>query len=498
MAAPGRPTRIAIARQGGGAQTSFVAGALEAILEARAENGGETVGGDAARSFEIVALSGTSGGAICAAQAWFELQLEALDAAPGDRLRRFWRGGYPNGVTAETLPVALQEDISSMFTSGQWPWRRTLDSLRAEVGDWAMHQDFPGRSLPFQISARLRPYYFDNAFAWLDGAPGVGETRHFLETAREQTAKAMSAVPGPFGALAARLIDDAFELNPLLPDSDLRKEFDALDAFRASINRAFGGDLDALLKLVSGPGRDAAKRPELLIGAADVNRTVKLDDLENQDYANRTSSRVFRASENLGRLEDMLLASAAMPEMMRAVEIDGDHFWDGAFSQNPPILDLPDVHGETFLETTEQDLEDGDDPRHPEEIWLMLINPSTRPDTPRELDDIDDRKIELAGNISLSHDVHTIRKMNGVRSLCPRSGRTRLYRNIRFRAIEMTDRTKLGLRLPSKLDRRRVNIEPLYDEGRSQALSFLESWRRGDQQSPRRRDPKIRRLRAAK
>ena len=37
---------------------------------------------------------------------------------------------------------------------------------------------------------------------------------------------------------------------------------------------------------------------------------------------------------------DMVLASAAIPTVFRAVHIDGGSYWDGLFSQNPPVHDL--------------------------------------------------------------------------------------------------------------------------------------------------------------
>lgn len=479
--ARGTPKRIAIACQGGGAQTAFTAGALEAIIGAR-RRAAKAAGDDG--EFEIVALSGASGGAVCAALGWFDLLSPLRGKAFDSRLRRFWKSSYPNGIAAETIPDALQADIRAMMEQGQWPWRRTLDSMRADFSDWALHQDFPSPWLPIQISARPRPYYFDSLFGWLDGAPGAEALRETLRQTRAGAVEALAgAAPGapapqagwPLSAFSnqtlAKLIDDAFELNPFLPESDLRREFDALDAFRGLIERAFAEDVAALSeRLEQNPGEPVT---ELLVGAADVNRTVKLEDDEVGSDAIATNFKVFRASQNLERLTDMLLASGAMPELMRAVELDGDHFWDGAFSQNPPILDLPDVHGPTYPDAP---LESGGS-RHPEEIWLILVNPATRPDTPRDLAAIDDRKSELSGNIALSNDVHAIRKMNGVRSLCPQSGKTRLYETIRFRAIEMTEPTKLSLELPSKLDRRRINIDPLYAEGYAQAERFLKEWR---------------------
>ena len=56
-------TKIAIACQGGGSQTAFTAGALKALCEANIEE-----------EFEVVSISGTSGGAVCAALVWFAFE----------------------------------------------------------------------------------------------------------------------------------------------------------------------------------------------------------------------------------------------------------------------------------------------------------------------------------------------------------------------------------------------------------------------------------------
>jgi NTE family protein len=54
-------TKVAIACQGGGSQTAFTAGALRRILRDP----------ELDRSHELVALSGTSGGALCCLLAWY-------------------------------------------------------------------------------------------------------------------------------------------------------------------------------------------------------------------------------------------------------------------------------------------------------------------------------------------------------------------------------------------------------------------------------------------
>jgi len=73
--------KIALACQGGGSQTAFTAGVLKAIFD-----------GGIHHEREIIALTGTSGGAVNAALAWYGL----LKAAKGDtmpiskRIADFW------------------------------------------------------------------------------------------------------------------------------------------------------------------------------------------------------------------------------------------------------------------------------------------------------------------------------------------------------------------------------------------------------------------------
>ncbi|MBV9413690.1 MAG: patatin-like phospholipase family protein, partial [Solirubrobacterales bacterium] len=70
-------TRIAIACQGGGSHTAFTAGVLDRLC------------GDVLDTHEIVGLSGTSGGAVCALLAWYALR-DGDPAAAGRLLSEFW------------------------------------------------------------------------------------------------------------------------------------------------------------------------------------------------------------------------------------------------------------------------------------------------------------------------------------------------------------------------------------------------------------------------
>ena len=60
---PPPPRRVAIACQGGGSHTAFTAGVLSRLLD-----------GPELDEYEIVGLSGTSGGAVCALMAWTALR----------------------------------------------------------------------------------------------------------------------------------------------------------------------------------------------------------------------------------------------------------------------------------------------------------------------------------------------------------------------------------------------------------------------------------------
>jgi NTE family protein len=100
-------TKIAIACQGGGSQTAFTAGALKALCEA-----------PIADEFEIVSMSGTSGGAVCAILVWYAL--ERGDHQPWRRLMDFWQDNSAKGW-AEIAFNQLLVDSVRMINSGLLP-----------------------------------------------------------------------------------------------------------------------------------------------------------------------------------------------------------------------------------------------------------------------------------------------------------------------------------------------------------------------------------------
>ena len=86
---------------------------------------------------------------------------------------------------------------------------------------------------------------------------------------------------------------------------------------------------------------------------------------------------------------DALLASACLPQLFRAVEIQGEAFWDGGYSGNPALWPL--IYNTRALD-----------------VLLVKINPLLRPDTPTTPAEIADRVNEITFNAGLVGEVRAI------------------------------------------------------------------------------------------
>jgi NTE family protein len=275
---------------------------------------------------EIVALSGTSGGAICAALAWDGLVRRDL-ARSSRQLHHFWQS------------MGAREPLDQMLN-------QTLQNL-VNLRNW-------------MVLPEVSPYVF----------PPWGQER--LREILEQQL-----------------------------------------------------DFEELRRLARRPGA-----PALQIGAVEV-RTGQFE--------------VFPGEEL--RVE-FLLASAAIPELFPAVEVPGwGLYWDGLFSQNPPIHDL-----------THHDIN---------ELWVIQINPSACAELPKESHAISDRRNELAGNISLEQELRVIEMMN--RLLAEGKLKDPKYHPIGVGRIVL-DR---DLDYASKLDRRPTFLDELIEYGKANARLFL-------------------------
>jgi NTE family protein len=306
--------RVAIACQGGGSHTAFTAGVLQGLMAGMPDD------------VDVVALTGTSGGAICATLAW-EGFLRNDPGAAIDKLQRFWES------MSATDPA---DQLANQLLVG-------IIGLRDLM------------ALP-----EVSPYHLPT-----------------------------------WGA----------------------------DRFRAILEEHF--DFEELRRLASGPAA-----PLLHIGAVEV------------------LSGHFELFTGPELTVECLLASAAIPELFRAVAVPGRGvYWDGLFSQNPPIHDLLELSID--------------------ELWLIQINSSTCPRVPTETHEILDRRNALSGNLSMEQELQFIETLN------------RVYRQGRlggtgFHPIDVSrislDR-ELGYR--SKLDRRPEWIDELREYGRTKCRWFL-------------------------
>ena len=208
----------------------------------------------------------------------------------------------------------------------------------------------------------------------------------------------------------------------------------------------------------------SATAPRLLISAADVKtgefRIFRSHAIDEEAADDITS--------------DVLLASAAVPSLFRAVHLSGQVYWDGLFAQNPPVRDLPDAaRGEGKAE--------GERGVPPDELWVILINALRQECEPKRMDDIRDRRNELAANISFQQEINFIGKINELagRNLLADEAKEK-YHPIKVRAITMSDEVAASLDYESKLSRDPSQRRLLTEHGKDRARRFLTDMERPD------------------
>jgi NTE family protein len=157
--------------------------------------------------------------------------------------------------------------------------------------------------------------------------------------------------------------------------------------------------------------------------------------------------RIFRNAEITA---DVLLASACLPTMFRAVEIDGEPYWDGGYAGNPTITPL----------VRESDAHD---------TILVQINPRERPETPRSAADILNRLNEISFNSPLMKELRMIALLRQVAD--PGTGEGARWAQMRTHRIATDMLAQFGA--SSKLNAEREFVTLLRTEGRRAASQFL-------------------------
>jgi NTE family protein len=354
--------KVAIACQGGGSQTAFTAGVLKALFENRIQD-----------RVNIVSLSGTSGGALCAFFVWYALKRG--DDCLWKRLIDFWQDNtaqtpqerFFNDSVIKTLEKASQGLIPQYNLSPSSPLVKTLFSL---------------------ATRGMRSRFTD------------------------------------FTELLATHID-----------------FSEIEAWGAQ-----------------------SEPPVLIIGACNI-LTGRLHK--------------FNSYREPMRIEH-LLASACVPSIFPAVTLEAMAYWDGLFSDNPPIED--------FIKRDSVGIKN-----IAQEIWVIKINPTTCDRTPEAPSEIADRRNELEGNVSLFQNLRQIENINMMFSRgafrkeflaevdikepfkIPKLFPEDPDQPYHIPMIDMSEDLAKSLTYESKLDRSAENINRLILDGEKQGQKFIDA-----------------------
>ena len=172
--------------------------------------------------------------------------------------------------------------------------------------------------------------------------------------------------------------------------------------------------------------------------------------------ATEVASGKLRIFRNRQLSLDAVLASTCLPALHRAVEIDGEAYWDGGFTANPPIFPL--LHQ-----------------CRARDIVVVLLHAHPKAAVPTSADDIISRLTEIGFSSALFTELQGI-------ALAKREAQQgwfaigRLERRLRNLHVHLVDAPDFMSRLHglSKLNTQASFIKSLHEEGRKQGEAWLE------------------------
>jgi NTE family protein len=122
-------------------------------------------------------------------------------------------------------------------------------------------------------------------------------------------------------------------------------------------------------------------------------------DFDKLHHCTDTKLRICATNVRSGKIKifgngqittEVLLASACLPSLFQAVEIDGEHYWDGGYMGNPAIYPM-------FV-----GMESGD-------VILVHVNPIERQDVPKTSPEIMNRLNEISFNSTLMREMRAVK-----------------------------------------------------------------------------------------
>lgn len=175
-------------------------------------------------------------------------------------------------------------------------------------------------------------------------------------------------------------------------------------------------------------------------------------------HANTGRLRLFRTRE---LSVPAVLASACLPSIHHAIEVDGEPYWDGAYSANPAVFPLM------------YDCDASD-------ILLVLLSPLLHGETPHTSEDIRARQVDLAFNATFLREMRAFAHAReyASRSLLPLGRLERRLKRVNFHLIA-SEELMSQLAAETKLTTSLAFLEMLRDRGRAHAAEWLAT-HRGD------------------
>ena len=148
---------------------------------------------------------------------------------------------------------------------------------------------------------------------------------------------------------------------------------------------------------------------------------------------------------------DALLASACLPQLFKAVDIDGEPYWDGGYSGNPALWPL--IYNTQALD-----------------VLLVKINPLLRAGTPDTAEEIADRVNEITFNAGLVSEMRAIAFVQKL--IDDQRVRAGDYKNLRLHMVA-DDEGLAPLNASSKLNTDLGFLQALHALGHAAAERWL-------------------------
>lgn len=422
---------IALACQGGGSHAAFTAGVLPTLLPGFENADIARFGRDhfesdnSVRKRNLIGISGTSGGAISALLGWYGFITGGPDQASA-KLSEFWEANSAikfmewqdntwrlmiaelagQECDVKWTPYGVMFEGLNLYTKWLWPW---FASWLTENNAWMRADYFDlakiiGRiEVDWQLigaigdfaSIQLEVERWSRSALEVDLFPASApcQDRYHLEkkSAEQRITRKLGEVEKIMAKLDQLAIPDDAVLRVAFKKwkrPDIRFDRESLEKLKQSVQD--------VMRVI----------PHLLLGSVELHRG---------EFVCFSSE---RSPTELGISLNAVLASTALPWVVEAPHFEGTDpktgesrkflFWDGLFSQNPPI--------KNFLSHV-------DDKKKPSEIWVVQINPDEakmmsghgRHDSDR----IDLRGGEiwalrdsLSGNLSLTQEIDFVDAIN--------------------------------------------------------------------------------------